>query len=439
MGRAEEAEAVLAAAEAMLDAPRLRDGLTALRATFLVFAGRLKEALELAQPLLAAGDVAAYVHGALPVATALALGGHTVDAIAVADRGATTRAAMGDDPQFATAGVFLVAHAQALLEGGRMDEGLTLARLGYDASLDIGAPQGQAWFASILARIELHRGRAESAARWGHESGLVFREVRHPSARWGFGAMACARAMVGDREGAAAAYAEIDAEPPTPVQVFDPEIARGRAWMAAHSGERSEARAILRVAGETAEAGGAYAIAAGAFHDLARLGEPAAALAELERIAPNCDSPYIAARCAHARALARQDGDALDAAAATFESMGALLLAAEAAAAAAPLHGRAAMRRKATASSRQAATLLARCEGAVPFVAVPDLPGIGLTPREREIAELAAQELTSREIAERLVLSARTVENHLQRAYEKLGVRGRRELRDALAQQVEAG
>jgi DNA-binding CsgD family transcriptional regulator len=70
---------------------------------------------------------------------------------------------------------------------------------------------------------------------------------------------------------------------------------------------------------------------------------------------------------------------------------------------------------------------------------VPDLPGFGLTPREREVAELAAQDLTSREIAEQLVLSARTVENHLQRAYEKLGVGGRRELREALASGTEPG
>jgi len=108
------------------------------------------------------------------------------------------------------------------------------------------------------------------------------------------------------------------------------------------------------------------------------------------------------------------------------------VLGSEAAAAAAALHQRAALRRAAAASARHATALLAECEGAQPFQAAPDQPGVGLTRREREIAELAARDLSSREIAEQLVLSARTVENHLQRAYEKLGVRGRRELRDAL-------
>ena len=48
------------------------------------------------------------------------------------------------------------------------------------------------------------------------------------------------------------------------------------------------------------------------------------------------------------------------------------------------------------------------------------------------MATLAARGLTSREIAETIVVSTRTVENHLQRAYEKLGVRGRAELAAAL-------
>jgi DNA-binding CsgD family transcriptional regulator len=76
--------------------------------------------------------------------------------------------------------------------------------------------------------------------------------------------------------------------------------------------------------------------------------------------------------------------------------------------------------------------LLERCEGASPSsrfapAAVP------LSPREHEVALLAARGMTSRAIAERLFLSTRTVEGHLQRAYTKLGVTDRRELASVLA------
>jgi DNA-binding NarL/FixJ family response regulator len=55
-----------------------------------------------------------------------------------------------------------------------------------------------------------------------------------------------------------------------------------------------------------------------------------------------------------------------------------------------------------------------------------------LTERERQIARLAARGLASRNIAEQLYISTRTVENHLQRVYNKLGVAGRGELWPAL-------
>jgi DNA-binding CsgD family transcriptional regulator len=55
-----------------------------------------------------------------------------------------------------------------------------------------------------------------------------------------------------------------------------------------------------------------------------------------------------------------------------------------------------------------------------------------LTRRELETAHLAAAGITSREIADRLVLSVRTVENHLQAAYYKLGVTRREDLRTVL-------
>lgn len=54
--------------------------------------------------------------------------------------------------------------------------------------------------------------------------------------------------------------------------------------------------------------------------------------------------------------------------------------------------------------------------------------GERMSPREEEVAELAAGGLTNRQIAATLHLSPRTVEQHVARAMRKLGVRSRREL-----------
>ena len=55
-----------------------------------------------------------------------------------------------------------------------------------------------------------------------------------------------------------------------------------------------------------------------------------------------------------------------------------------------------------------------------------------MTAREREIALLVAAGRTNREVAEQLVLSARTIEAHLRNVYAKLGVRSRVELARAV-------
>ena len=51
-----------------------------------------------------------------------------------------------------------------------------------------------------------------------------------------------------------------------------------------------------------------------------------------------------------------------------------------------------------------------------------------LTPSERRVADLAAQGLSTPQIAHRLVITRKTVESHLGQAYRKLGVAGRAEL-----------
>ncbi|WP_345713678.1 helix-turn-helix transcriptional regulator, partial [Kineococcus glutinatus] len=81
---------------------------------------------------------------------------------------------------------------------------------------------------------------------------------------------------------------------------------------------------------------------------------------------------------------------------------------------------------------RRSADLAERCRGArTPGLQLPLAPQ-PLTAREREVAVLAARGWTATRIAEALVVSHRTVENHLHRAYAKLGVSSRRELAEAL-------
>jgi DNA-binding CsgD family transcriptional regulator len=63
----------------------------------------------------------------------------------------------------------------------------------------------------------------------------------------------------------------------------------------------------------------------------------------------------------------------------------------------------------------------------------PALSGpAALTPREARVARLAAEGRSSREIADELVVSIRTVDLHLSNAYRKLGIDGRGELSEAL-------
>ena len=48
-----------------------------------------------------------------------------------------------------------------------------------------------------------------------------------------------------------------------------------------------------------------------------------------------------------------------------------------------------------------------------------------LTKREREVFELLVKNKTTKEIAEELIISEKTVRNHISNVMQKLGVKGR--------------
>ena len=63
-----------------------------------------------------------------------------------------------------------------------------------------------------------------------------------------------------------------------------------------------------------------------------------------------------------------------------------------------------------------------------PMPSVPAAPDSALTRRQLEIARLIADDLTNRQIADRLFLSERTVETHITNMLNKLGLNSRVQL-----------
>jgi DNA-binding CsgD family transcriptional regulator len=432
----EEADALLAASD---DAE-----LTALRARLASAAGRSPAALAVALPLL--DDVhapePARVHAALAAGEALIACGRAEQAAALVAGWATVAAAHTAAMPWAEPVLRSMA-GYALRSAGRPADAVATHEAVYERALGRGSGEGTAVESGMLGYAWLARGAVRTAQRFFRESATLLRDADAVGMRpWALAGLAQARAQAGDAAAAAAALAEME-EAPLAHQGFELELRLARAWTAAAAGELSRGRALAAEGAATARARGQDGVAVRALHELCRIGgavsagsgapePPGGAAAALERLARTVEGPFAPLAAAHARALAGGDGAALLDAAGRFADCGASLLAAEAAAAAAAAlreTGRAASARRAEA---RAAAWLRACEGARPPALRALGPAEALTPREREVALLAAGGLSSSAIAERLVVSVRTVDNHLQRVYGKLGIGGRGELPAAL-------
>ena len=206
-------------------------------------------------------------------------------------------------------------------------------------------------------------------------------------------------------------------------------VIRGEAWLALAEDDPSRAQRLLL---ECADRVGKIPVyAALLYHEAMRAGAPPRRVhPALAALREECDAELVLAYANDAAARVAQDAPAVLACAEEFEAIGALRHASECAAAAADIFaqgGRQDSARRAAARSRE---LHGQCQGGF----APPVNGIepdefSLTDRERQFAELAAQGLSNAEIADRFVLSVRTVESHLYRAMQKLGVKDRRELK----------
>ena len=430
LGMASEAEQVLVAAEAQVGNRDLRDELTAVRGALLVFAGRPAAALAAVRPILDSEEATerARARAGLAAVTALCLAGGVEQARTLVERLREPAILLAYELPFLPSQL-LAAYSLALTLAGRLDDAEAEAREGYERALADHAHDASALWAKMLGRVHLARGAVRTACTLLQEAAAKFAELD----AIGFGALCLAflshaRALAADRHGAEQALARAEATLRPGTHIFDADLGIARAWTVAAGGERSAARTqALRVA-DDAQASGQLAYAAVALHDLARLGDAASATERITELADRLDGPLAQAYAAHAAASAARDGGALDDAAAAFESTGALLLAAEAFTEASAAHRDRGRPGSAARSATRANLLAERCEGAVTPALLDAGGAAALTRRESEVASLAASGLSNRAIAERLVVSVRTVEHHLEHAYQKLGVTGRGQL-----------
>jgi DNA-binding NarL/FixJ family response regulator len=249
-------------------------------------------------------------------------------------------------------------------------------------------------FASALPRMEetVAALTAESAASWNFPAGLL---------------LAQSYCALGHVESGTKILAELHRRVGGHVAVFEPQLRLAGAWLSAAEGHVSGAISKAIEAADLARDSGQRAV------------EMLGRLAQIH--------------AAYATALIASDAAELFCAAEQFEAIGALLSAADAAAQAATLF-KAGDRRRAIEAAAAAERLAAACGGVkTPALAEASQP-LPLSTREREIANFVAQGMGNRDIADRLVVSTRTVEGHIYRACIKLDVSDREGLATVIRQ-----
>jgi DNA-binding CsgD family transcriptional regulator len=428
LGEPDAAMAVLDEALAMVTdgAPRMQ--LLGRLAVIKVFEPDPEAARAAAGPLLASDDDMMASRGAYVSSIALALLGRGQDAVSVAYTGLERHRRTAGLPQLPESQLIgaIMGHAAA----GQLAHAEADAERGRRASLAAGDKEGQATHLFLTGWVLIERGHLDRAAKAFLDGASVNREIHDPAAlRWCLAGLALAEAMRGHTQQARAAAAERDELPASPMMLYETDVVdRSRAWVSVCAGELTRAQEVLIAAAARAAACGLRVAEAKVLHDIARIGQPDVVAHRLAAIAEEVGAGLPSAFAGHAAALVRANAAGLEASGQAFEALGASLLAAEAYLAAAAAYRSSGQPRSASAMTRRATELAATCGDA-------RTPGLSLsaatqqlTRREREIATMAAAGNSSREIADRLTLSVRTVDNHLQNIYGKLGVTRRDEI-----------
>jgi len=419
-GGTDEAMSLLQQAESQL--PAFADMLALRRAMILFTIERAGDALAIVEPHLGvpAHDPAQRVQLAMAAAMPLAAVGRLTDSQREVDA-ILAAIPSGLDRAFA---LFTAASATIVAGSGTLAHEYAIGAL-YE-SIQHDDEISTRYAELLLGHALLELGQIDSAIRWisdavGGAEALGPRNLLRVSR----GSLAVALVYAGRLDEADSILRTlVDSSSEGNLHA---EVARGLI-LAARGDEKAAIRSLSRLADHYESSGTLY-LASAVLHHVARIGGADAAAPRLEALAARGDSTLFHTRARYARALARNSSDALAEAAEEWLRIGAELFAAEAFAQAGAAARSAGNNQAALALFHRSTALAKNCVGAhTPVLQHAQVEDV-LTKREREIVELASEGLTSQEIATALFLSARTVDNHLQSSYGKLGISGRRELR----------
>jgi DNA-binding CsgD family transcriptional regulator len=378
----------------------------------------------------AAADPVAWLSAAMMKPVGLSMTGRAVDGLEWAERAYLGHLAVADQALYPHPACHLTSVSMTLRDAGRLADARVTGERAYAELGAAAAPLTRTWIALCLGQVEWLAGHPARARVWFAEAIRLARTHSHiRPLNPALNGLAIAAALLGDVGAAEQAAAEARQNPPMGVYAeFD---ALAGAWLLAVRGNLPGARALLIEAADRVCATGNQIMETWLLLDLARLGAAAQVADRLTEIASLSQGDFNPAAAGLARALSADDPEQLLASAHQLSDLGADLCAVEAASAAAAAWRRDGRPRQAQAAALLAQQLATRCEDAQTPLAGA-LAAAPLTPRQREIAVLAAAGTTSKDIAGCLQLSVRTVENHLHNAYAKLGVTTRAGLADAL-------
>lgn len=316
--------------------------------------------------------------------------------------------------------------ALGLAATGEVATATGLAEPFYEAAVRDRNNVGRAYGAIVCTYVALHRADLHAAERFIRESTLV-----PPTSLSIRLAALCGLSRVLALQGrwaeAAMVLDDLVTEEDSVLSLHDDLREAARALLMHHDGHERAAVELLEHHAASAEAKGLDLAAVQTLFDLVRLGHPRRARAALERLTRTVEGPFAALTAAYAAAFA--SGDATATAAVADQALDAELRLVAVAALTSAMDLERADGRPAAAAIHEArrTELLRLCPGLVVSAAAVDL---GLTPRELEVARLAAGMMPDKKIAAELGLSVRTVNSHMRSIFTKLGITERSELAD---------